>query len=163
MAVHGEDVARLELMALIDAAAIAVLIDPRLAGGFIHQHIAHIHGAPALIGSEDTSLLGSGHHVTLIVGHGAVLGVHQVVDRPANIAGAVNTSVIILVPCVVGIVTLSGIGVLIVVGLVLALEEVDPALRQADGHGLVGGVHILPVPGAAVDVQGGAHGLHGGG
>ena len=162
MAVHGEDVARLELMALIDAAAIAVLIDPRLAGGFIHQHIAHIHGAPALIGSEDTSLLGSGHHVTLVVGNGAVLGVHQVVDRPANIAGAVNTSVVVLVPGLMGVVALTGVGILVVVVLVLTLEEVDPALRQADGHGLVGGVHILPIPGAAIDVQGSAHRLHSG-
>ena len=162
MAVHGEDVAGLELMALIDAAAIAILIDPGLSGGFIHQHIAHVHGAPALVGSKDTSLLSGGHYIALIVSHGAVFGVQQVVNCPAHIAGAVNTSVIILVPCVVGIVTLSGIGILVVVGLVLALEEVDPALRQADGHGLVGGVHILPIPGAAIDVQGSAHRLHSG-
>ena len=163
MAVHGEDVAGLELMALIDAAAIAILIDPRLAGGFIHQHIAHVHGAPALVGSKDTSLLSGGHDIALIVSHSAVFGVQQVVNCPAHIAGAVDAGIVILVPEIVGIVALAGVGaVLIVVVGVLALEEVDPALGQADGHGLVGGVHVLPVPGAAVDIQGSTHRLHGG-
>ena len=143
VAVHGEDIAGLEVLGL--------------EGGFLFP------GAPALSLSKVLGLLGGGHYIAITVSHGAVLGVHHIVDRPADKGGAVNTSVVILVPCVVRIVALAGVGaVLIGVVGVLALEEVDPALGQADGHGLVGGVHILPVPGAAVDVQGGAHGLHGG-
>ena len=43
---------------------------------------------------------------------------------------------------------------------VLLLEEVDPALGQADGQRLVGGVYILPVPAAAVDIERRADGVH---
>ena len=144
VAVHGEDVAGLEVIRFK-----GLLLAP---------------GAPLLNLGKVLGLLGGGHDIASVVSHSTVLGVHHIVDRPADKGGAVNTSVVILVPCVVRIVALAGVGaVLIGVVGVLALEEVDPALGQADGHGLVGGVHILPVPGAAVDVQGGAHGLHGGG
>ena len=46
-----------------------------------------------------------------------------------------------------------------VVGILL-LEEVDPALGQANGQRLVGRVHILPVPAAAVDIERRADGVH---
>ena len=145
VAVHGEDVAGLEVLRLK-----GLLLAP---------------SAPLLSLGEVLGLLGGGHDVALVtVGDRAIGGMHGVVDRPAHEGGAVDAAVVVLVPLLVGVVALAVV-IIVLVGVVgvLALEEVDPALGQADGHGLVGGVHILPVPGAAVDVQGGAHGLHGGG
>ena len=120
-------------------------------------------GAPALV-SKGLGHLDGTHHVAVAQVVGGALSVHHVVDGPANISGAVHTGVVVLVPAVVRIVAVRGVGTVLVgvVG-VLLLEEVDPALGQADGHGLVGGVHVLPVPGAAVDVQRGAHRFQGGG
>ena len=143
VAVHGEDVAGLEI---------------------VRSEVLLLPGAPALRLGEVLGLLGGGHDVALTVSHSAVLGVHHVVDGPAHEGGAVDAAVVVLVPLLMGIVALAVVSIVLVgvVG-VLALEEVDPALGQADGHGLVGGVHVLPVPGAAVDVQRGAHRFQGGG
>ena len=42
---------------------------------------------------------------------------------------------------------------------ILRLEEVDPALGQANGSCLLAGTNVLPVPSTAVDVQAGTHRL----
>ena len=117
-------------------------------------------GAPALV-SKGLGHLDGAHHVAVAQVVGGALSVHHVVDGPANIGGAVHTSVVVLVPAVVRIVAVRGVGTVLVgvVG-VLLLEEVDPALGQANGQRLVGRVHILPVPAAAVNVQRGADRVH---
>ena len=144
-----------------------------LAGAQAHPHVAahaedvaglevlHAVGeklAPALIGKGACHVAGA-HDVAVM----AAFGVHEVIDDPADIAGAVGAAevVFIVAPPVVG---MGGIFV-IPVGVVgvMGLEEVHPGLGQADGGGLDGGTHVLPIPGAAVDVQRGAYGLHGGG
>ena len=117
-------------------------------------------GAPALV-SKGFGHLGGAHHVAVVVGVDGILGVHHVVDDPADVTRAVETGIVVLVPAVVRIVAVRGVGTVLVgvVG-VLLLEEVDPALGQANGQRLVGRVHILPVPAAAVNVQRGADRVH---
>ena len=168
VAVHGEDVAGLEVFGLESAVTLvgSVLISllNKNAAVRILLYFTIVDGAPALFFSEILSLAGGGHDIALVaIGHRAALGVHQVIDRPAHIAGAVGAAIVVLiVPApVVGV---SGV-IVIPIGVIciMALEEIQPALGQADGHGLVGRISILPVPGAAVDIQRGAYGLHGGG
>ena len=117
-------------------------------------------GAPALV-SKGLGHLDGAHHVAVAQVVGGALSVHHVVDGPANIGGAVHTGVVVLVPAVVRIVAVRGVGTVLVgvVGILL-LEEVDPALGQTNGQRLGGRVHILPVPAAAVNVQRGADRVH---
>ena len=119
-------------------------------------------GAPALV-SKGFGHLGGAHHVAVVVGVDGILGVHHVVDDPADVTRAVETGIVVLVPAVVRIVAVRGVGtVLIGVVGILLLEEVDPALGEADGHGLVGGKIVLPIPARAVDVQRSADGFESG-
>ena len=119
-------------------------------------------GAPALV-SKGLGHLGGAHHVAVVVGVDGILGVHHVVDDPADVTGAVETGIVVLVPTVVRIVAVRVVGtVLIGVVGILLLEEVDPALGEADGHGLVGGKIVLPIPARAVDVQRSADGFESG-
>ena len=144
--VHAEDVAGLEV----------------LSGEVLGE------GAPAVVVGEALGLLVGIHDVTVVLIVGGALGVHHVVDDPADVAGAVGAAVIVLVEAAgvgiiaVGVVGIAGGGIDVLISVVagLLLEEIDPGLGQADGHRLVGGIDILPIPGAAVHVERGAHGVH---
>ena len=138
MTVHAEDVAGLEVLGGAD------LLGPGTVVVGLGEGLRHLGGA---------------HHIALT----AALGVHHIVGHPRHIGGAIHTGKVVLVPGFVGVVGMSGIcAVLIGIVGVLTLEEVDPGLRNADGGGLEGGAHILPVPAAAVDVQGGTGRLQSG-
>ena len=145
MAVHAEDVAGMEIR-------ISMVGGRSEAGG---------QRTPASCGAALGHLLGAFH-----IARAAGDGVHGVVQHPCHITGAVHACVVILVPLSVGIVGMGGVlvsvlAVLIPVGEtgILRLEEVDPALRDADGGSLIAGAHVLPVPSTAVDVQAGTHRL----
>lgn len=139
VAVHAEDVAGLEVPG---------------GGEFLGP------GTEVVGLGKGLSHLGGAHDIAVV----AALGVHDVVGDPGHIGGAVHAGKVVLVPGVVGVVGMGGIAAVLVgvVG-VLALEEVNPGLGDADGGGLGGGAHVLPVPASAVDVEGGAGGLQSGG
>ena len=137
MAVHAEHVAGVEVLRAVDG------LGP---------------GAEAPVLGEVLGHAGGGHHIALAAG----LGVHSVVHRPGHVGRAVHAREVVLVPAIVGVVAVGRVAV-VAVGVVriLALEEINPSLGDTDGGGLVGRGHVLPVPAAAVDIEGGAHRLHG--
>lgn len=78
---------------------------------------------------------------------------HHIVERPAHISGTIRSGIIILIPSAERIIAVFLILCLEIIIDILLLKEIDPALRQTDGHRLICRTGILPVPGPAVDIQ----------
>ena len=146
MTVHAEDIAGTERGWLLQAVA-AVLTGK---------------GTPGSLGKR-MGKLGGGRDIAITVGDRRTLGMQGIVQRPAEVARAIQTGIAVLVPAAGRVVAVRGIAV-VAVGLagVLTVEEVNPALWQTNVHSGVAGAGILPVPAAAVDVQGGADRHQGG-
>ena len=146
MTVHAEDIAGTERGRLLQAVA-AVLTGK---------------GTPGSLGKR-MGKLGGGRDIAVAVGDRRTLGMQGIVQRPAEVARAIQTGIAVLVPAAGRVVAVRGIAV-VAVGIagVLTVEKVNPALRQTNVHSGVAGAGILTVPAAAVDVQRGADGHQGG-
>ena len=119
-------------------------------------------GTPGSLGKA-YGKLGGGRDIAVTVGDRRTSSVCRVLYSVQRDSPRIQTGIAVLVPAAGRVVAVRGIAVTAVgIAGVLTVEEVNPALRQANVHGGIAGAGILPVPAAAVDVQRGADGHQGG-
>mgnify|MGYP004627124561 CR=1 FL=1 len=129
MTVHAEDIAGTERGRLLQAVA-AVLTGK---------------GTPGSL-SKCMGKLGGRRDIAVTVGDRRTLGMQGIVQRPAEVARAIQTGIAVLVPAAGRVVAVRGIAVAAVgIAGVLTVEKVNPALRQANVHSGVAGAGILLV------------------